>query len=150
MLAVEHPRLIPAMFCFTAAFFFLVQMQHRLKSPSPWRRCFSFGHYVRVLVTGKSSLSYTAIEANQGWDETKAQDEALKKRIEHDEEFFEKKEAVEKELEEIEQVKVETQSKVIPLELLVVLGKVQAIVGGTLNTGIMSFVMMRRPSHPQA
>jgi hypothetical protein len=135
MLIVEYPQLFPAIFCFIIALLFLVQMQHRVNSSSPWRRCFSFGHYLRILITGKSVPYYKTIEANEGLEEMKAQDEALEKRIEQDREFMEKRELAEKEIEEIEeQVKLETKSKVIPVELLVVLGKVQGIVGGKSNS----------------
>jgi hypothetical protein len=132
MLLIEYPQLFPALFCFTLAMVFLVQMQQRLNHPSPWRRCFSFNHYLRILVTGRSVPTHRTVEANERKEESIAQDEALKKRIAQDKEFFEKKEAVEREIEELEDVaKVETQSKsLIPVELLAVLGKVQSIVGG--------------------
>lgn len=131
ILLVEHPRLFPAFVCFAIVAFFMNGMQQRLSSPSPWRRCFSFTHYLQILLLGKSIPKDTSIEANQGADELQAQDEALRERIAQDKKFMEKKEAIEKEIEEIANFKVHTDSKLVPVELLVVLGKVQGIVGGT-------------------
>ena len=134
MLVVEYPQIFPSFFCFAIALFSLVQMQHRLKMPSPWRRCFSFGHYLRILIIGKSTPKYKLVEANEGFNAMQAKDEAHTKRIERDRVFSEKRESVIKEVEELEgQVNVEDKSKVVPLELMVVLGKVQAIVGGKWN-----------------
>jgi C2 domain len=128
---VEHPQFIPGMLCLAASLFLLTQMAHRNRSPSPWKRCNSFLHYCRILI-GQSTLQFEHIAANEGWEETRAQEEDLKKRMESDQLFFQKKEAVEKELEELEHsTHMDTKSKdIIHLELLVVLGKVQAIVGG--------------------
>jgi hypothetical protein len=133
ILVVEKPRLFPAILCFMLAMIFLRKMQERLASPSPWRRCFSFAHYLRILIFGTSgdSVGTNTIAANEGAEELQAQEEALHKRIAHDKEFIEKKEAVEKQIEEIENFKVHNNSQPIPLELLIVLGKVQGIVGGT-------------------
>ena len=131
MLVVEHPHFIPAMVCFGLALIMLIKMQRRLNCPSPWGRCFSFGHYFRVLLTGKSKPSFKTIDINQGYNEYKAEQDAFKKRIEHDREQMEQRESIEKEVEQLEdQGKVETKSNVIPLELLVILGRVQGIVGG--------------------
>jgi hypothetical protein len=133
ILVVEKPRLFPAVLCFMLALVLLRQMQERLASPSPWRRCFSFAHYLRVLVVGNSGdPTGTTIAANEGAEEFRAQQEVLRERIAHDKKFIEKKEAVEKQIEEIEKIK-EYNSQPVPIELMVVLGKVQSIVGGTSN-----------------
>lgn len=129
---VEKPRLFPAMLCFAIAMTFLKQMQDRLASPSPWRRCFSFAHYFRILVFGNSGIpTGTTIAANAGAKELQVQEEAMQKRIAHDKEFIEKKEAVEKLIEEVESFKIQNNSQPAPVELLIVLGKVQGILGGT-------------------
>ena len=72
----------------------------------------------------------TTIAANEGAKELDAEKEEMRKRIAHDKEFIEKKQAVEKQIEEIENFKVQNHSSPIPVELLIVLGKVQGIVGG--------------------
>ena len=131
VLVVEKPRLIPAIFCFGWAMIFLRNMQQRIASPSPWRRCFSFAHYFRILIFGSSGKPMgTTIAANEGAKELDAEKEEMRKRIAHDKEFIEKKQAVEKQIEEIENFKVQNHSSPIPVELLIVLGKVQGIVGG--------------------
>eukprot|EP00934_Nitzschia_sp_Nitz4_P008182 Nitzschia sp. Nitz4//scaffold92_size79448//72925//76351//NITZ4_005405-RA/size79448-augustus-gene-0.27-mRNA-1//1//CDS//3329560228//8172//frame0 len=129
IVAVEHPHLIPAFLCFGLATFLLYEMQARLASPSPWRRCLSFMHYFQVLILGFSTLSPTFIHAHEGAAQMLALELALEQRRKQEQEFNEKKEAFERELEEIENVEVQNKSKTIPLELLVVLGKVQGIVG---------------------
>lgn len=133
ILVVEKPRLFPAVLCFALAMIMFRTMQERLASPSPWRRCFSFGHYLRIFLFGSSSTAptgTTTVAAYEGAKEFQAQEEALLQRIAHDKEFIEKKEAVEKAIEEIENFKVQNHSQPIPVELLIVLGKVQGIVGG--------------------
>ena len=115
--------------------FMLARMNHRNRSPNPWKRCNSFEHYMRILLGCPSSTpNFEKIQPNEGWEETKAEEEKLKHRIERDREFLQKKEAVEKELEKVEKFKIESKSKdLIHIELLGVLGKVQGIVGGKLR-----------------
>jgi hypothetical protein len=131
LLMVEHPQFIPGMVCLAVSLFLLAQMAHRNRSPSPWKRCNSFGHYWRILL-GQRTRQFEHIYANEGWEETRAEEEELKKRAESDQRFFQKKEAVEKELEELEHsTHMDTKTKdIIHIELLVVLGKIQAIIGG--------------------
>jgi hypothetical protein len=130
VLAVEIPNLIPGMTCLGLALFMLVQMQHRIyRQPIPMKRCFSFWHYLQILVTGSSAPAFDEIKANRGLEELKAIEKALEERIEKDREFFGKKEAVEKVIEEIEHERVTTKVNHVPLEIMVVLGKVQGIVG---------------------
>lgn len=129
--AVERPRMVPAFLFLGVAWFMLVNMQLRMQSPSPWHRCTSYGHYLRVLLLGSSLPAYVKVDPGDGWEEQQKIEKALEERKEEDDRFFEKKEAVEKELEEIEGISLQTKSNaaIIPVELLVVLGKVQAIVG---------------------
>lgn len=131
MMAVEHPQLIPGITLCFASMFMLAQLHRRNRSSNPWKRCNSFGHYARAFIGRSSSTpKFDSIAVNEGWEESKADEERLKKRIERDQEFAVKKEAVEKELEKIEQFRIESKSKdFIHLELLEVLGKVQGIVG---------------------
>jgi hypothetical protein len=131
IIVVERPRMVPAFLFLGVAWFMLVNMQLRMQSPSPWHRCTSFGHYLRVLLLGSSVPAYVRVDPGEGWEEQQRIEKALEDRKEEDDRFFEKKEAVEKELEEIEGISLQTKSNaaIIPVELLVVLGKVQAIVG---------------------
>ncbi|CAB9526353.1 expressed unknown protein [Seminavis robusta] len=130
LLVVEHPQYILGILCFAASLFLFAQMEHRNRNPSPWKRCNSFGHYVRILLN-QQPIRFERIEANQGWEETQAQESAFRARVESEREFFQKKEAVEKELEKLEHsAHIDTKSTdLIQLELLVVLGKVQGIIG---------------------
>jgi hypothetical protein len=131
------------------ALFFMQQMQSRMSCPSPWRRCSSFLQYLSILIWGghhraggklrQATTTTTSISAYEGADEFEAQQQALRDRIAHDKEFIEKKEALAKQIEEIENSKVQTDSQPIPMEILIVLGKVQGIVGGTLLL-LISFV----------
>ena len=135
LLVVEQPDKIPAVLFLGMAWFMLVQMQLRRQSPSPWLRCLSFGHYARILLLGSSGRQQETmtIRAGDGWPEQQKINQALEKRIREDDQFFQRKEAVEKEIEVVEQSgSVQTKSKaaVVPIELLVVLGKLQGIVGG--------------------
>lgn len=133
ILVVEHPRLLPTFICLGTATFFLQQMQQRLNSPSPWRRCHSFWHYFKILILGSNTRGHLDIHANEGLEKLRLEKEALKLRISHDKEFVEKKEAIERELQEFDKLHIHSKSKTIPVELLIVLGKVQAIVGGKLG-----------------
>ena len=131
MAVVEKPYTIPAVICFTVALSLLAQMHERLSSPSPWRRCRSFSYYFRILAFGHSGTDHNkyTIAAHEGAEELKEQEDELRRRIERDKDFIEKKEAVERQIEEIESVKVQHDSHPIPMELLQILGKVQSIVG---------------------
>jgi hypothetical protein len=132
LFVVEYPYMFPAVLCLVMAGILLVNMQQRLETPSPWRRCFSFWHYLRILITGKSAPCYQTIGENEGHEEMRAQEDKLKARIDQDNEFFKMKEAVETEIEKIEQetVTMATKMEVNYIELMVVLVKVQRIVGG--------------------
>ena len=153
MLLVEYPtQLFPSIVCFSGAIFLLNQMQQRINSPSPWRRCHSFNHYLQILVFGKSASPSTSckpmalchkptteIEPYEGYKKLQQEHQKLVDRIQHDKEFIEKKDAVEKEIEEIEKEEKSIQTKtesLIPVELLDVLGKVQGIVGGKFQKRI--------------
>jgi hypothetical protein len=131
ILLVERPHMIPGLFCLGVAWFMLVNMHVRIQSPSPWHRCSSFGHYLRILLLGSSLQAFDRVDPADGWEEQKEIEDALKKRVDEDARFFEKKEAAEKELEEVENIVLQTKSNaaIIPVELLVILGKVQGIVG---------------------
>lgn len=129
ILIVEKPRLIPAMMCFVSALFLFVQMNQRVASPSPWHRCHSFSHYFHVLVYGRSTKKNRDVLAFEGAQQFEEQEETLRQRIAHDKKFLEKKEAIEKEIEEIENLQLDDKSQPLPMELLIVLGKVQSIVG---------------------
>lgn len=127
---VEKPGLIPAMIFFSLALLLLEQMNLRLRSPSPWRRCLSFLHYFRVLILGRNrDKTESNIMAFEGAKEFERQQEAIRARIAKDKQFIERKEAFEKQIEEIESFKLQDNSQPIPMELLIVLGKVQSIVG---------------------
>lgn len=131
VLIVEKPTFIPAVLSFSLAMLLLEQMQERLSSPSPWRRCFSFVHYFHVLIRGNSGdPKQTTISAYEGAEDWEIQQKALQERIIQDKKFLAKKEAAEKQIERIESFKVQTDSQPIPMEILMVLGKVQGIVGG--------------------
>ena len=146
IMILERPQYIPAVMCFAMALFFMQQMQSRMSCPSPWHRCCSFLHYLSILIGGGRSCgklflqSAKTISAYEGADEFEAQQQALRDRIAHDKEFIEKKEALAKQIEEIENSKVQTDSQPIPMEILIVLGKVQGIVGGTLLSPFPLFV----------
>eukprot|EP00977_Amphora_coffeiformis_P016528 scaffold5139_cov155-Amphora_coffeaeformis.AAC.3 len=128
---VENPEFLPASLFFGLAGLFLVYMQLRQNSPSPWKRSHSFGHYFRILIMGKSIPEYTTISANAAEGEIKAMQAELERQTEEAKRFDEKREMVEKDLEELEGLgNIQTKSNGIPLELLVVLGKIQGIVGG--------------------
>jgi hypothetical protein len=130
LLALEIPTLIPSMMTLGLALFMLVHMQLRIyNNPSPLRRCFSFWYYLRILVTGKTPIAFQEIKPNHGRKELEAMNKKLEERVEKDREFFDKKEAVEKMIEEIKHERVTTRTNAIPIELMVVLGKVQGIVG---------------------
>jgi hypothetical protein len=133
MLLVERPFLFPAFFCLGIAWFMLLHMHSRQQSPSPWHRSFSFVHYLRILVLGHSVQVFERVEPQQGWEEQKAAEIALQERIDEDKIFFEQRDAAEKVLEEIEKLSLQTKTRAIPIEpeLLVVLGKLQGVVGGT-------------------
>lgn len=130
VVVVEHPQFIPGFVFLGAAYFMLVNMTVRIQSPSPWHRCFSFWHYLSILVLGKSSPKIQKISPGEGWKEQNAIQEAWKERAEENERFFHKKEAMEKEI-EASKISVQTQSRaaIVSLELLVILGKIQGIVG---------------------
>jgi C2 domain len=131
VILVEQPQFIPSFFFLGMAWFMLANANLRQMSPSPWYRCLSFQHYLEILIRGKSTLDFEPIHPGEGWSGQQDIMQALKKRKEDDARFFEKKEAVEKELEEVQSVSLHTKSNipVIPVELLVILGKVQGIVG---------------------
>ena len=130
ILIVERPQLIPAMISFILALFLLEQMNQRVSSPSPWRRSLSFSYYLRVLILGHSGKrQQTNIAAFEGAKEFEERQTALRARIAADKEFIERKEAFEKQIEAIESFKLQDNSQPIPMELLLVLGKVQGIVG---------------------
>ena len=131
LLAVERPRFIPAVFFFMGTLFFYVQMQQRVKLPSPWRRCFSFSYYLRILITGKSKPAYQSIHVQEGQEEMDKMDQLLERRIAADKEFFEQKQEVEKEIEDLQNQRIETRTDLVPFELMIVLGRLQGIVGGT-------------------
>lgn len=133
LLAVISPRLIPGILCLEFALLMLVQMQHRINDPSPLRRCFRFGYYFRVLIGGKTvPPAFDKLEENSGLEELQALQKAQEARAERDREFFDKKDEVEKLIEELEHEFIETKSKVmIPLEIMAVLGKLQGAVGST-------------------
>ena len=127
---VEHPQFIPAFVFLGVGYLMLVNMSLRLQSPSPWRRCNSYWYYLTILVRGSSTRLFDKIEAGEGAKAQEAIEEARQKREEDDDRFFTKKEAVEKEIESIESISVQSESKaIISLELLVILGKIQGIVG---------------------
>jgi hypothetical protein len=130
LFVVECPYMFPAVLCLGMAGILLVNKQQRLETPSPWRRCFSFWHYLRILFTGKSAPSFMMIEEYEGHGEMRAQEDKLKMRIDQDKEFFKMKEATETEIEKIEQETVATKTGVTYTELTAILGKVQGIVGG--------------------
>jgi hypothetical protein len=132
ILLVERPQLIPAFCCLGIAGLMLVNMHARRNSPSPWHRCFSFGHYLKVMLLGGASRELKGISAGEGWEEQKTINEVKKKRFADDDSFFQKKEALEKQIQIVESISIDTKSKaaVIPVELLVILGKLQGIVGG--------------------
>jgi C2 domain len=130
VLAVENFNLIPGMMSLGLALFMLAHMQMRISTnPSPLKRCFGFWYYFKILVTGQTSVSFEEIKANHGLEEIEAIKRALEERVQKDREFFGKKEAVEKVIEELEHERIATKTKAMPLELMAVLGKVQAIVG---------------------
>jgi hypothetical protein len=132
LLVVERPQLVPSFIFLLAAYFMLLRMYIRRQSPSPWYRCFSFGHYLWVLLLDIPSTEYQGIDPSEGWEEQERINTAIRKRIADDDVFLKKKEAAEKEIEMVESIAVETKSSaaVIPVELLLILGKVQGIVGG--------------------
>lgn len=133
---VEHPVLIPGMLCLFAALFMLALMRTRMRSPIPFRRCFGFWHYLRILLLGRSARSFQRIDVNDGFEEQRNIEKTSKIRRERDQEFFHLKEAVEKQIEELEKSSVETKSKIIPLEVLAELGKVQGIVGSKIDVNL--------------
>ena len=127
---VEKPRLIPAAIFFGLAGLLLVQLQERLKSPSPWEHCLPFSHQLAILLKGKSLPRYTVIDANAGAEQIKKRDAELERRREEERLLDETREAIEKELQEMEsQLHVQTKSTGLSLELLVTLGKIQSIIG---------------------
>jgi len=127
---VEHPNMIPAMIVFALALVLLEQMNHRISSPSPWRRCRSFSFYLRVLIFGTSGKGKLPnISAFEGAQEFEEYQKAIDARIAKDKEFIQRKEAFERQLDEIESFKLQDSSQPIPMELLMVLGKIQSIVG---------------------
>ena len=135
-MVVEYPNFIPAFVFLGAGYLMLVNMTIRVQSPSPWYRCRSFWHYFCVLVFGKSFSNIGKIEPEFGWKEQHSRIEAWRKRAEDNERFFHKKEAVEKEI-EASKISIQSESKaaIISLELLVILGKIQGIVGTFVRLG---------------
>lgn len=133
ILAILHPRLFPGIVCLELALLLVVQMQHRINDPSPLRRCFGFGYYFRILITGKAvPPAFDKLDPNTGLEELLAQEKKQEESLERAREFFEKKEELEKLVEELEHEFIDTKSKsIIPLEIIAVLGKVQGIVGST-------------------
>jgi hypothetical protein len=131
IILIERPQLIPSVISFGIAWMMLVNMRIRKQSPSPWYRCFSFWHYFRILLLGSSSLDFKNINPGESCEKQKAIEDALKSRMEEDDKFMEMKEAAEKKIEEVENVSVDTKSNAtfIPIDVLVVLGKLQGIVG---------------------
>jgi hypothetical protein len=132
ILAVHSPQLIlPGIVCLELALLMAVQMQHRMNDPSPLvRRCFGFGYYMCVRITGKTvPPAFDKLDLNSGLAELEAMERQLEERMERDREFFDKKDEVEKMIEELEHDFIDTKSKtLVPLEIMVVLGKVQGIV----------------------
>jgi hypothetical protein len=133
ILAILFPRLIPGIVCLELALFMIVQMQYRINDPSPLRRCFGFGHYLRILITGKAvPPAFDKLDPNTGLQELHAQEKQQEERLEETREFLEKKDEIEKFIEELEHEFIDTKSQsIIPLEIMAVLGKVQGIVGST-------------------
>ena len=110
--------------------FMLSQMQQRLEQPTPFRRCFGISHFVRILIFGRSLPVFDKVDINEGDQEIKAAEKQLKDRIANDNAFLGKKDALEKQLEELEDFSVESKSAILPIEFLNGLGKVQEIIGG--------------------
>ena len=83
---------------------------------------------------------FEEIQQNEGWEEFQAEESKVKERIERDQKFLRKKASVEKELERVKKFKIESKSKDViqNMEILVVLGKVQGIVGGKLYLYFLS------------
>ena len=136
ILVVECPHFLPGMLLCLAGMFMLVQLSHRNRSPNPWKRRSSFWRYLSILLWHASDkIKFEEIQQNEGWEEAKAEEGKLKDRIERDQKFLRKKEAVEKELAKVKQFKIESKSKDViqNMELLVVLGKIQGIIGGKFS-----------------
>ena len=135
ILVVEVPQLIPSVMCLFVAWIMLINMWLRRVVPSPWYRCPSFGEYFQILVFGKSRtpIKKHSIKPYEGYSTQKTLEHTLLKRREADDKFMQLKEEAEKELEEAENVSkdmhTKSKSAVIPVEILIVLGKVQGIVG---------------------
>ena len=135
ILLVERPYMLPAVIPLSFAWFMFSSMYWRLQEPSPWRQCFSFGHYLRILLLGHSALELETIKPGQGYEESQAKKEALQRRVDDDRAFMKQKDALEDEIRTIEKKdSMETQvQQILDIELLNVLGNIQGIVGGEIR-----------------
>jgi hypothetical protein len=130
VLMIEKPSLIPGMLLLLLGLLMLVNMHQRLQQPTPFRRCFGIGHFLRILIFGRSLPAFHKVDVNEGKDVIESIERALKERIADDNALIGKKEAIEKQIEELEHSSVETKSAIVPIEFLSELGKVQNLIGG--------------------
>ena len=151
IVVVECPHFLPGTLLCLTGMFMLVQLSHRNRSPNPWNRRSSFWRYLRILFWHASDkIFFEEIQQNEGWEEFKAEEKKLKDRIERDEKFLRKKAAVEKELEKVKQFKIESKSKDViqNMELLVVFGKIQGIIGGKFFSFVARPPTQSIPTYP--
>lgn len=129
---VERPQLIVPYSLLIVAWIMFANLTIRRQHPSPWQSRLSFFDYVNILRTGKSSTRVKCIKEFEGAEAARQYEHAWKKRIDKDRKMADKKAELLKEINSIEGVNIHTevsQQGVIPLDLLVRLGRYQGIIG---------------------
>jgi hypothetical protein len=129
---VEKPQLIVPYSLLGVAWIMLANLTIRRQHPSPWQSRLSFFAYVNILRTGKSSTSVKCIKEFEGAEAARAYELAWKKRLDKDRKLAEKKAELLQEINNIGDVNIHTevsQQSVIPLDLLLRLGRYQGIIG---------------------
>mmetsp|Transcript_25709 Transcript_25709/g.28797 ORF Transcript_25709/g.28797 Transcript_25709/m.28797 type:complete len:1027 (-) Transcript_25709:81-3161(-) len=129
---VEKPQLIVPYFLLGVAWVMLANLTVRRQHPSPWQSRLSFLDYVNILRTGKSSIPVKRIKEFEGAEAALAYELAWKKRVDKDRKMAEKKAELLQEINNIGDVNIHTkvsQQGVIPLDLLLRLGRYQGIIG---------------------
>jgi C2 domain len=129
---VERPQLIVPYTLLGIAWMMLANLSLRRHHPSPWERCPSFLQFLHILRTGQSSIPVKSVKEYEGAEAAKAYEAAWKKRLEADRMIAARKAELLQEITDMGDDNIHTQvssAGPIPLDLLIRLGRYQAILG---------------------
>lgn len=117
---LERPHLFPSFILLSVAWTMLATQTSSRQHPSPWRRCPSFGHYVKTLYYGKSPLAMRQIGVNEGAAKAEAYEQQWRDRLEKDQKVAQARLALQEEIDLIgdESIHTKASNGGIPLDLL--------------------------------